>query len=70
MDTSWTTGEQEGKATFIVEVLFRQNDTWQGSIRWMDQKKIQCFRSTLEMIRLMDEALGGPSESQPWEQDG
>ncbi|PWL64002.1 MAG: hypothetical protein DBY34_01030 [Oscillospiraceae bacterium] len=45
------------KATFIVQVQFRQNATWQGSISWVEQKKEQKFRSALEMIKLMDSAL-------------
>lgn len=50
--------ENQGKrATFVVQVQFQQNATWQGTIQWLDQKKVQNFRSTLEMIRLMDEAL-------------
>lgn len=47
----------DGKATFVVHVQFRRNATWQGTIQWVDGKKRQTFRSTLEMIRLMDEAM-------------
>ena len=49
--------EGGGKATFIVHVQFRQNVNWQGSIQWVESKKEQKFRSTLELIKLMDEAL-------------
>lgn len=45
------------KATFIVQVQFRQNATWQGTIKWAEGKKQQHFRSTLEMIKLMDEVI-------------
>lgn len=44
-------------ASFLIQVQFRQNATWQGSIQWLDQKKAQRFRSTLELIQLMDSAL-------------
>ena len=57
--------EEPGKrATFVISVLFRQNATWQGSIQWLDKKKTQRFRSTLELIQLMDSALDsrGPDE--------
>lgn len=50
--------QKDKKATFIVQVQFRQNATWQGSIHWNEKNKTQYFRSTLEMIKLMDEALG------------
>lgn len=46
-----------GKATFIVQVQFQQNATWQGSIHWSEENKTQHFRSTLELIKLMDEAI-------------
>ncbi|HHY63462.1 MAG TPA: hypothetical protein GX501_00290 [Clostridiaceae bacterium] len=46
-----------GKATFIIKVLFRQNATWQGKIQWVEKNKTQNFRSDLEMLKLMDDAL-------------
>ena len=48
------TGQKE---TFIVQILNNQNSTWQGTITWTDQKGIQHFRSLLEMIKLIDNAL-------------
>lgn len=47
-------GEQ---ATFVVKILFQQNSTWQGSITWVEKQKTERFRSTLEMIKLMDSAV-------------
>lgn len=44
------------KVTFIVNVQYRQNATWQGSITWVEQNRTQHFRSTFEMMQLMDEA--------------
>lgn len=49
------------KATFVIQVQYRQNATWQGKIVWADQNKTQFFRSALEMINLIDGALGGES---------
>ena len=45
------------KATFALKILFRQNASWQGSIVWLDQKLEQSFRSVLELILLLDNAL-------------
>ena len=45
------------KATFVVQVLFRQNSTWQGTVCWTEQRKTQRFRSTLELIKLLDSAV-------------
>jgi len=45
------------KCTFEITVRFRQNATWQGQILWADKNVKQNFRSVLEMLKLMDEAL-------------
>ncbi len=49
--------ERGDKATFLVQVQFRQNASWQGTITWTEEKKTLRFRSMLEMVRLMDSAL-------------
>ena len=58
-----------GKATFTIQVQFRQNATWQGTLAWMENKKVQQFRSVLEMVKLMDKALAesGSSNAVGWE---
>jgi len=43
--------------TFEVTVKFTQNSTWQGQIHWIEKDQKQSFRSALEMLKLMDEAL-------------
>lgn len=50
--------EEPGKrATFVVSVFFRQNATWQGTVRWLDRDLVRKFRSTLELVSLMEDAL-------------
>lgn len=46
--------------TFVVSILYTQHSSWQGSIDWISggEKKTQCFRSALELIRLIDDAVG------------
>jgi len=45
------------KGTFEITVKFMQNSTWQGQIHWIEKNQKQNFRSALEMLKLMDEAL-------------
>lgn len=45
------------KATFELQVLFRQHSSWQGVVIWKDRHSEQSFRSVLELIFLMDSAL-------------
>jgi len=44
-------------ASFKINVLFRQNASWQGSIVWLEKQMESQFRSALEMIMLMDSVL-------------
>jgi hypothetical protein len=51
------TKKNDCKATFTIQIQFQQNSTWQGTIAWAEGKKIQKFRSELEMLKLMMEAV-------------
>ncbi len=44
--------------TFIVNVKFRQNATWQGEVVWAEKQERIYFRSALELLKLIDGALG------------
>lgn len=44
-------------ATFILDVQYRQNSTWQGVIAWKEMEKKASFNSELELIRLLERAL-------------
>ena len=46
------------RATFGVRILFRQNASWQGSVSWLEGEREESFRSVLELILLMDSAMG------------
>ena len=48
---------QKKTETFLVCVQYRQNATWQGSVTWVDEQREQYFRSTLELLKLIDGAL-------------
>ena len=50
------------KATFELQILFRQHSSWQGIVLWQDRNREQSFRSVLELILLMDSALRGLEE--------
>ena len=45
------------KATFELQVLFRQHSSWQGILIWKERGAEQSFRSVLELVMLMDSAL-------------
>ncbi|MHC1724023.1 MAG: hypothetical protein AB9836_12565 [Aminipila sp.] len=51
------TGSESGeKATFILQIKFRQNASWQGTVQWVEKKQELNFRSALELIKIIDSA--------------
>ena len=40
-----------------MHVISQENATWQGQVTWLDKKETMSFRSLLELIKLMDDAL-------------
>ena len=56
-DATVTDNQENARCTFEIAVRFRQNASWQGEILWAERNMKQNFRSVLEMLKLMDEAL-------------
>lgn len=48
---------QGEEATFYLKVLFRQNASWQGTVKWVETGQEESFRSVLELLLLMDSAV-------------
>ena len=49
-------------ATFKIRILFRQNASWQGLVSWLEGGEEETFRSTLELLMLMDSSLAYRAE--------
>ncbi len=49
--------EKKTGGTFVVRVDSRERATWQGQVIWTDQNRKQYFRSSLELLRLMEDAM-------------
>ena len=47
------------KQTFILEVNDSQNESWQGSVEWIQGERKQSFRSVMELLRLVDSVVCG-----------
>lgn len=56
------------KQSFLVEILYQQNATWQGTVKWVNEGKSQNFRSALELLRLIDSTMES-GDPDPWEED-
>jgi hypothetical protein len=46
-----------GGSTFLVRIYFKQHANWQGTIQWLETNKTVPFRSVLELISLLNEAV-------------
>ena len=42
---------------FMITIKNRQNNTWQGVIEWIETGKKEYFRSALEMLSLINDAV-------------
>lgn len=48
---------------FLITIHFKQNSSWQGEIQWLNGKgQKMFFRSFLEMVMLMNEALDSAND--------
>jgi hypothetical protein len=54
--------EKKTGGTFVVRVDSRERATWQGQVIWTDQNRKQYFRSSLELLRLMEDAMNAGGE--------
>ncbi len=51
------------KGTFIVKVNATEDNSWTGKVTWADNDITEVFRSPLELIKHIDEALNADSEA-------
>lgn len=48
---------QNGENSFVVEIKSVENHTWQGVVTWVQGERKEYFRSTLELLTLMESVL-------------
>ena len=54
-----------GGESFLIQIYFMEHGTWQGRLDWLGNHQQVHFRSELELIKLIDEAVRG--EHRHWE---
>ena len=61
----------QGKGTFIVKVEHCERQSWQGEVVWADEEKKEKFRSSLELFKLIDEAVKPEADrdNEVWKQE-
>lgn len=58
MRRTWKGGQL---ATLEIRVLFRQRDSWQGILTWVEGRQQKSFGSVWDLIQKMDRILSGKS---------
>ncbi len=57
-EKSFSWGVEAGQlATFRLDILFRQHNSWQGRLIWLERGMESKFRSFLELILIMNDSL-------------
>ncbi len=59
-------GTEIKNSSFLLKIRYNQNNTIQGSIQWLEKKKTICFRSMMELMKLLIEANGN-DEYRTWD---
>ncbi|MCR5481333.1 MAG: hypothetical protein K6F52_00855 [Clostridia bacterium] len=47
------------RATFVLQVQFRQNASWQGVVKSVETDETHSFKSALELVKIIDEISAG-----------
>lgn len=50
-------GKSGKVGTFLLNVRYRQNSSWQGELQWIENNMIFRFSSVLELIKILSNAL-------------
>ena len=45
-------------ASFMLRIQYAHNATWQGTLEWLEKGETVAFRSALELLHLLDDAVG------------
>lgn len=53
-------------SSFHIKLRYKQNHSLQGSIQWLEEKKTIYFRSMMELILLLQEAVSDRKEFRSW----
>lgn len=48
---------KEARASFVIDVVYRQNNTWQGTLTWVGSNTSCYFKSVFELLKLIDEVV-------------
>ena len=44
-------------SSFLVRIVFRKGANWQGEVHWLETDQKKRFRSSMELMMLMQEAM-------------
>ena len=53
-------------SSFLVKIKYKENNSIQGTVQWLEKKKIVHFRSMMELVMLLSESVS-KEELRKWE---
>lgn len=53
-------------SSFLLKIKYNQNHSVQGTIQWLENKKVIYFRSLMELVQLLHEATSTNIEFRSW----
>ena len=56
----------KSESSFLVKIKYSENNTIQGTIHWLEKKKIVNFRSMMELMMLLSESVS-KEELRSWQ---
>jgi len=56
----------KSESSFLVKIKYSENNTIQGTIHWLEKKKIVNFRSMMELMMLLGESVS-KEELRSWQ---
>lgn len=56
--------------SFLLQVHFQEHGTLQGTVLWADENRTANFRSGMELLHLLDEAMAsGQAAPEVWNKE-
>lgn len=62
---------EQRSSTFLIKIMYTQHTSAQGNVQWIEEEKTLSFRSFMELIHLLEEALQskkGATKLRTWQE--
>lgn len=57
---------ESGSNSFLIDIHYHDHSTWQGTLQWLETGQKIHFRSELEMLHLIQQAVNENASLRTW----